>query len=156
MVSKNPYIGERSALLLTERAMQRSPNGDSLHFLHDPAVRSASPFRLTEEQARHALAAIECPFLFISGSLRNYPLDETQVLERQKCIKDLRRVHFPGKGHHCASSFALCCRPSCRACPPRPLLKLIADAVHMDAPEEVAPEVLAFLLEQNPPPRAHL
>jgi len=79
---------------LARRGTQPVEGG--LVFAYDPRVRWPSRARLTEEQVRAFLRAVECPVLFVTAS------DGLKFgwNERVECLRDVRRLTTDGGGHH--------------------------------------------------------
>lgn len=86
-----------------------------VRFSHDPMLQSSSLIRLTEGQARAFLRELSAPVLLVRAE-QGIPVDLALYQERVGCVADLTQVTVPG-GHH----------------------------VHLDAPQAVAREIVAWL-----------
>ncbi|PID60362.1 MAG: alpha/beta hydrolase [Gammaproteobacteria bacterium] len=103
----------RSAQLIIDR--QLDLHDGEFHWRFDPTLRYSSWLYQSEEQVRAALAAIECPSLFIIAD-EGFPAQREETDGRLACVSNLRRIDLTGHHH-----------------------------LHMDTPEPVAAAINAFL-----------
>ena len=111
-------IGAVAATLLVERGLapargEDGPRGFS--WRSDPRLTRPTAIRMSEEQVRELLAAIECPTRVIYAEPAQVYFPEAQRRARFDCLRDGQLVVLPG-GHH----------------------------LHMEAPAEVAAALAGF------------
>ncbi|MCM2679432.1 alpha/beta fold hydrolase [Echinimonas agarilytica] len=95
-MTASPDLTIESARLISERSLVSCEHG--VQWRYDPRVKSFSPLRMSEAQARTYLKAIECPTLVVIGS-SGYPELETILKMRAGLIHKLKLKELSG-GHH--------------------------------------------------------
>lgn len=90
-------IGMAQAKTLAKRGLLENPQGYT--WRSDPRLRTHSAMRLTFEQAKSFMKAIECPVLLIRGKDGGEMVSK-QLARYQDLFIELRVVEIDG-GHHC-------------------------------------------------------